>query len=92
MLDKSAIVKKFKLDVETWPFCFALEFQDKYMKLSARTLTEYEQWLRIFGLIVRMKREGLEISSMNPFTYEEKLSIDVSHFGKRKLTDTQMIE
>ena len=93
-MDKNTIVKKFSLDNETWPYCFTLEFQDKFMKLSARTQEEFNQWIRIFNLIVQMNIEGLDLCSMSPFEYEDyhQSRTTISNFEKRKLTDTQMIE
>ena len=52
MLSKYEIEQKYDLSTYTWPFNLVVSFSDRSFKLSALSYPEYNEWLRIFSLIV----------------------------------------
>ena len=52
--------------------------------LSARTRREFDEWVRIFSIIVRMNKYGFQVAEKNPYIFENQQlnqkKLDMSHF------------
>ena len=75
ILDIKEIRKEYKINERSeesgWPFVFKIEFSQRSFTLSARTIKEFEEWLRIFQLIEKMNKIGFSVSDKNPYVFED---------------------
>ena len=74
MYEKSEIAKMCKVN-ETcnespWPFIFKIEFVQRSFTLSARRRREFDEWIRIFKLIIKMNNLGFSVKEKNPYFFE----------------------
>ena len=40
--------------------------------MNARTLREYEEWVRCLRLIVKMNKIGFSVTEKNPYVFEDQ--------------------
>ena len=76
IISKDEIIEKYginEIDKETmWKYCFNLNFTDRQFELACRTFKEFESWVRVFELIMRMKELNLDLEKTNPFEFEKE--------------------
>jgi len=62
MTKKEIMNSKYNLDEESdelpWKFTFQIFFVERSFRLSARTLFEYNEWVRIFKVVDQMNKIG----------------------------------
>ena len=70
--------------------------------MHARTKKEFEEWLKVFGLVSKMNKVGYSVADKNPYLFEDQQSMmntknSMSLLNKsqnmlQQLGDTQGIE
>ena len=71
IISKDDIIEKYGIDENNkdsmWNYCFNLNFTGRQFELACRTFKEFESWVRLFELILRMKELQLDLEKTNPF-------------------------
>ena len=75
IISKDDIMEKYQIEEKSrdnmWQYSFALNFTGRRFDLACRTVQELENWLRVFNLVAKMRKDNQDFENINPFVYEK---------------------
>jgi hypothetical protein len=63
-----------------WIHMLKLETRDRTFELHLPSFKEASIWLRVLQLIIKMNKQGINTSQMNPYVFEEREKIKNDDF------------
>ena len=55
-----------------WKYKFNVQLEDRDFNLACRTVNELENWIRVFSLLLKMKKVNVGLTTVNPFVFEKQ--------------------
>ena len=55
-----------------WVYEISVQFEDRLLNIACRTVYEFENWIKVFSLLLKMKNVGVGLTTVNPFVFEKQ--------------------
>ena len=76
LYSKDQIIDTYNINEQSidnmWVYEISVQFEDRLLNIACRTVYEFENWIKVFSLLLKMKNVGVSLTTINPFVFEKQ--------------------